>query len=242
MQRRWPAGPGPDGPREHVRRGRAVHGVHARRRQAAGRLRGVHRPALDDGAPQQEGRQRLQPPHPDRAQRDGLPEPVEADLRGIRQRNALPAAHRHGAAQQARRGDLVPLRLPGWPDQPAVPARQAAGGRGHGDPPARPLRPGPLLAGAAAQRHRHPGQGQRVPGPPQPAHGDPAGRDQRHPLPATRGLPGPGRPALHQHGRQEGRREALPVRDRHALLQDARGDGPHVPRPAGLRHRDHGRR
>ena len=99
---------------------------------------------------------------------------------------------------------------------------------------ARPVRARALLARAAAQRDPDPGALQRGAGAHPSADRHPAGRDQRHPLPAARGLPRAGRAPVHRDRRQAHGREALQDGHGHALLPDARADGARVPGPAAV--------
>ena len=181
----------------------------------------------------EEERQMVQPPRCWRA-RTRLQEPRQADER-IRRRLPLQAADRHGSAAPA----LAGISCSRGASRVRSTSHARQGPRPRTGPPTCATSSARTTSGSSpangltiqADANENPCDAR--------AHGHPR-RDQRHPLPARRGLPRPGRAPVHQHGREEGGPEPL-LRDRQPLLPRRARRG-HMFRDLPVGHRDHGRR
>ena len=257
---RRPAGPRDHRPREHVRDPRLLQGVPGPGHQADPRLRALHGPREPPRAPEPPGphgrrrrrrrgrREALLPPH--RAGRDerGLPEPHQAQQRGLPQRALVQAPSRLRPPRRAQRRADRHLGVPRWARAPGADARRHRGGAQGGGAAAGHLRARLVLHRDAGPRH--PGAAPHQPDAPRAGRA-PAGaaaRHQRQPLRPPERLRRPRRAAVRAdrladerpRSLQVPRRRALPEagpRDALPVRRDPRGVRQHaLDRRAGRRH------
>ena len=224
------------GSRGHVRRSPVLRGRACGRHQADHRRRGLRRAGLAVRTEPWRERGEVPPPHPARGERDGLPEPAEARIRGLPGGLLSPAADGQGSARRTCRRRHLPVGLP--VERAVHPAARRSGSPrpGSGRPVPRHLRSRSLLHGAAGSRH--PGS---APGAPEadrarPLSRHPARRDERSPLHGAGRREAPRRPALHPAAEAPERSEAVEVRLGGVLPEERAGDATRLPRSArGMR-------
>ena len=220
-------------PRADVRGRRLLRPGAEGRRQADPRRRALRRPR-QPARQVRRPRGLREPPDPARPRRDRLPQPRQADLGREPRGLLLQAARRQGAAARARRRPDRALRVhEGRGRAEGAPRRRGRRAEGRRRVP-RHLRRGQLLLRADGQRDPGAGEGQPRADRPLEGHRHPGRRDQRLPLPAARGRPGPRGAAVHPDPQDApGVGPDAPL-DRPVLLPLPRGDG------AALRRRPRG--
>ena len=215
-------GGGGHGSRRHVRRAPVLRGRARRRHQADHRRRGLRRAGLAVRAEPGRERGEVPPPHAARRERDGVPEPAEARVRGLPRGLLSPAPHGQGAARRARRGRHLPLGMPVERAVDAAARRAGSPSRGGRRPLPRHLRSRPVLHGAAGSWHPRSAPGAPETGRARPIARHPARRDERPPLHGEGGREAARRAALHPAAEAPERPEAIEVRFGGVLLEERR--------------------
>ena len=191
----------------------------------------------DRGGP---GQRELQPPGPAGRDARGLAQPDQAGL-GRLHRGVLPqAAHRQGAAGQARQGPHRPQQLPQGRDPAGDHDGPDGQGAGVGGDVPRPAGEGQLLPRDAVARHRGPEGRQPRPGAARQGPRPVAGRHQRRALPAARRSRAARHPAVHRDGAQRQRPRPAALSRRPVLPEDRRRDGEDLRGRVPRGHQQHG--